>query len=184
MPSTDSLKYINLNVSSFEEQTINDAYCCHGNNNLQQVYWTHIFAGCDLVYVLSICEDDVLPVWMLTYNGECKWIPNHFDKWSFWYSVLLQLAVYLAWWQSRQAPVSQGWSWWPTWCGYWCPDTTSSPEDTTQTLLLILVFNLLVWREHFTYRIPKAHITDLQERHLDRDLPEQSPATISSPFCS
>lgn len=47
-----------------------------------------------------------------------------------------------------------------------------------------LFFDLLVWRDHFTYRIPEVHITDLQERHLDRDQPEQSPATISSPFCS
>lgn len=29
--------------------------------------WTYIFAGGNLVYVLSVCEDDVLPVCVLTY---------------------------------------------------------------------------------------------------------------------
>lgn len=43
-----------------------------GNNNDYQEHWTYIFAGCNLVYVLSVCEDDVLPVCMLTYIANCE----------------------------------------------------------------------------------------------------------------
>lgn len=43
---------------------------------------------------------------------------------------------YRAWWPRPHALESQGWSWWPPCCGCSCPDTTSAPEDTTQTQLL------------------------------------------------
>lgn len=42
---------------------------------------------------------------------------------------------YQAWWPRPRVLESQGWSWWPTCCGCSCPDTTSAPEDTTQTQL-------------------------------------------------
>lgn len=39
--------------------------------------WTYVFAGCNLVYVLPVGEDDVLPVCMLTYIAKCEQTPNY-----------------------------------------------------------------------------------------------------------
>lgn len=73
------------------------------------------------------------------------------------------LALYLAWWRSRQVPGSRGWSWWPTWCGYWCPDTTSSPEDITAMLFFLLptLYSSSTWSFHTSGR----HLTWAKPSH-------------------
>lgn len=75
---------------------------------------TYIFAGCDLVDVLSVCEDDVLSICELTCVGvEQKSLntPNiwgAFELFQSWGSLGMFCLEYLAWSQCPLAPESLG----------------------------------------------------------------------------
>lgn len=82
------------------------------------------------------------------------------------------LALYLAWWRSRQVPGSRGWSWWPTWCGYWCPDTTSSPEDITAMLFFFASNPLFQFDLIIPHIWTAPHLSKAQPRPLLLSVPD------------
>lgn len=85
-------------------------------------------------------------------------------------------ASYLAWWWSRQVQGSQGWSWWPTWCGYWCLDTTSSPEDITA--LALFAFNPSFQFDLITPHIYATYLCKAQPRPLLLSVPDAGSGVV------